>query len=139
MYAFYLKHFSILYIFNEGSGRAQWYSARLRHGYRGVLVPVRAGNFSSQPRVQTGSGAHTSSSPTVTRGSFHGSKGEADHPLLCSAEVKNAWSYSSTPPGTPLLYLFNSVKETLPLSLRSVINFERTNEHHNPVDKQNLS
>jgi len=29
------------------------------------------------------------------------SKREADHSLLCSAEIKNVWSYNSTPP-----YLF---------------------------------
>jgi hypothetical protein len=52
-------------------------------------------------RVQNGSGAHPASYPMVTRGSFLGLKRpgrEADHSLPSSAEVKNAWSYTSTPP-----------------------------------------
>jgi hypothetical protein len=52
-------------------------------------------------RVQSGSGAHPASYPMGTRGSFPGVKPpgrEADHSPPSSAGVKNAWSYTSTPP-----------------------------------------
>jgi len=45
----------------------------------GVRFPPWAGNFSLRHRVQTGSGAHTSSYPKDTVGSFPGS--EANHLL----------------------------------------------------------
>jgi hypothetical protein len=48
---------------------AQWYSAGLR-----VRVPAGAGNFSLHHRVQTGPGAHPTSYPIATRGSFPGGK-----------------------------------------------------------------
>jgi hypothetical protein len=51
--------------------------------------------------VQNGSGAHPVSYPMGTRSSFLGVKGpgrEADHSPPSSAEVKNAWSYTSTRP-----------------------------------------
>jgi hypothetical protein len=54
---------------------------------------VGVGNFSLHYRVLTGSGAHPASYPMGTKASFPG--GEADHPLLSSAVVKNAWSYTS--------------------------------------------
>jgi hypothetical protein len=47
-------------------------------------------------RVQTGFGAHASSHPKGTRGSFLGPV--ADHALQCSIKVKNAWSSTSSPP-----------------------------------------
>jgi hypothetical protein len=59
-----------------------------------------AGNFSHH-RVQTGSGALLTSYAVGTRGSSLGIKRpghEADYLLPSSAEVKNAWSYSSVPP-----------------------------------------
>jgi hypothetical protein len=65
-----------------------------------VRFPVGAGNFSLHHRVQNGSGAHPASYPMGTRGSFLGVKRprrEADHSPPSSAEVKNAWSYTSTP------------------------------------------
>jgi hypothetical protein len=52
-------------------------------------------------RVQTGSGAHPVSYPMVNRGSFLGVKRpehEADHSSPSTAEVKNSWSCTSTPP-----------------------------------------
>jgi hypothetical protein len=51
-------------------------------------------------RVYTGTGAHPASYSMHTGGSFHGVKwpGRADHSLQSSTEVKNAWSYTSTPP-----------------------------------------
>jgi hypothetical protein len=60
-----------------------------------------AGNFSLHHRVQNGSGAHPASYPMGTVGSFPGVKRpgrEADHSSPSSAEVKNAWSYTSTAP-----------------------------------------
>jgi hypothetical protein len=48
----------------------------------------------------TDSGAHPASYPMGTRGSFPGVKRpgrEADHSPPYSAEVKNVWSYTSTP------------------------------------------
>jgi hypothetical protein len=70
---------------------------------RGSMVRflAGAGNFSLHPRVQNSSGAHTASYPRNTRGSFPGIKRwgrEADHSPPSSAEVKYAWSYTSTPP-----------------------------------------
>jgi hypothetical protein len=51
--------------------------------------------------VQTGSGTHPASNPMGTGGSFPGVKRpgrEVDHSPPSSAEVKNTWSYISTPP-----------------------------------------
>jgi hypothetical protein len=87
-----------------------------------------AGNFSLHCQVQSGSGVHLASYPMDTRGSFLGGKAarcEADHSPQSSAEIKNAWSYTSTPPirhhgvvlgaqGRLYLYLY------LYLTLRSV-------------------
>jgi len=45
------------------------------------------------------SGAHSASYPTVRRGSYSGIKWlgrEAEHSPPSSAEVKNAWVYTST-------------------------------------------
>jgi hypothetical protein len=59
------------------------------------------GNFSLHHHcVQNGSGAHPAFYPMGTRGSFPGGKRpwrEADYSPPSSAEVKNAWSYTSTP------------------------------------------
>jgi hypothetical protein len=66
-----------------------------------VRFPVGAGNFSLYHRVQNGFGARPASHPMGTRGSFPGVKRpgrEADHSPPSSAEVKNIWSYTSTPP-----------------------------------------
>jgi hypothetical protein len=75
-------------------------TAGLRAGWLGIQAPLGAGNFSPHHRVQTGSGAHPASNPIGTRGSFPGGKA-ADAwswPLTpSSAEVKNAWLYTSTP------------------------------------------
>jgi hypothetical protein len=67
----------------------------------GVRFPAGARNFSLHHRVQNGSEAHPASYPTGTRGSFLGVKRpgrEADHSSPSSADVKNAWSYTSTFP-----------------------------------------
>jgi hypothetical protein len=65
-----------------------------------VRFPAGAGNFSLRHRVQNVSGAHLAPYPMGTRGSFPGVKRpgrEADHSHPSSAEVKNAWSYTSIP------------------------------------------
>jgi hypothetical protein len=46
--------------------------------------------------IGTGKRAHPASSPVGTGGCFP--KVEADHSLPPSAEVKNMWIYTSTPP-----------------------------------------
>jgi hypothetical protein len=60
---------------------------------RSRFDPRRAEDFSSSPCAQTGSGAHPSSYPMVTGGSFPGGKArpgrDADHSPPSSAEVKN--------------------------------------------------
>jgi hypothetical protein len=68
------------------------------HGSR-VWFPAGAGNFSLHHRVQNGSGAHPASCPMGTRGNFPGSKaaGAWSWPPPSNAEVKSAWSYTSTP------------------------------------------
>jgi hypothetical protein len=66
-----------------------------------VRFPTGAGNFSVHHRVQNGSGTHPGSYSVGTGGTFPGVKRlgrEADHSSPSSAEVKNAWSYTSTPP-----------------------------------------
>jgi hypothetical protein len=66
-----------------------------------VRFPDGAGYISLLHCVQTGSGAHPASSSNRTESSFSKGKAavhEADHSLLCSVEVKNAWSYTSIPP-----------------------------------------
>jgi hypothetical protein len=66
-----------------------------------VRFPAAVGNFSLHHRVQNGAEAHPASYLFGTRGSFPGVKlpeREADHSSPSSAEVKNACSYTSTPP-----------------------------------------
>jgi hypothetical protein len=70
---------------------------------RGSRVQFSAGaeNFSLHHRVQRGSGAHPASYPMGTGTLSLGVKRprrEADHSPPSSAEVKNEWSYTSTPP-----------------------------------------
>jgi hypothetical protein len=63
-----------------------------------TLFPAGAGNFSLHHRVQNGSGAYPASYPMGTSGSFLQVKWpgrEADHSPTSSAEVTNAWSYTS--------------------------------------------
>jgi hypothetical protein len=58
-------------------------------------------NLSPHHRVQNGSGAHPASYPMGNGALFLGVKlpgREADLSLPSSAEVKNAWSYTSTSP-----------------------------------------
>jgi hypothetical protein len=65
-----------------------------------VRFPVGARNFSLHHRVQNGSGAHPASYSMGIRGFFLGGKAagrEGDLSPPSSAEVKSAWSYTSTP------------------------------------------
>jgi hypothetical protein len=83
------------------SGMTQWYSAELRSRRSGVRIPAGAEKFSLYHLIQTGSGGHPASYPLDTMGSFPGVKRpgrEADHSPPSNAEIKNAWSYTSTPP-----------------------------------------
>jgi len=66
-----------------------------------VKVPEGVGIFFLRHRVHTDSGAHPASSPTG--GEFSGKevkrlRHEAEHSPECSIEVKNAQSFTSTPP-----------------------------------------
>jgi hypothetical protein len=55
--------------------------------------------FSPHHRIQTGSGADPDSYPMGTGSPYFWDKaaGECRWPLPSSAEIKNAWSYTSTP------------------------------------------
>jgi hypothetical protein len=108
----------ICYYLTEGADVAQWYSVGLRAGWSGVRILVGARNFSPHHRVQTGPGAHPASYPMGTTGSFPGVKlpvRESDHSPPSSAEVKNAWSYTSIHPirlhGVMLSYKPNYLDE----------------------------
>jgi hypothetical protein len=96
----------------------------LRAGWSGVRVLAGAENSSLYHCVQTGSGVHSASYPVCTRGYFLEVKWtgrEADDSPLSSAEIKNAWSYTSIPQyafivwwsvkaqGQLYLYLYNKI------------------------------
>jgi hypothetical protein len=71
-----------------------------RAGLGAVAIHGKRRDFSLDHRVQIGSGAHPASYPTGTGSSFPGIKlpgCEDDSSPPSSAEVKNAWSYASTP------------------------------------------
>jgi hypothetical protein len=90
-----------------------------------VQFPVRAGNFSLHHRVQNGSGAHPASYPVVPGDLSLEVKRpgrEANHSPPSSAEVKNAWSYTSTLPNTSSWHGASlSTGATLPLYSRSCL------------------
>jgi hypothetical protein len=74
---------------------------RLRVGRPGFDYRQEQQFYSLSHRVQTGSGAQPAFYPVGTGGGFRGVNQpgrEADHSPPSSAEVKNAWSYSSTQP-----------------------------------------
>jgi hypothetical protein len=84
-----------------GAGISQWYSAGLRAGRSGVRIPAGAGNFlfttmstsalgPSQPPIQW--------VPRVISLEVKRLGCEADQSPPSSAEVKNPWSYTCTPP-----------------------------------------
>jgi hypothetical protein len=72
-----------------------------------VRFPVGTGNFSLCHRVQNGSGAHPASYPmgigTLSLEVKRWGR-EPDHSPPSSAEVKNAWNYTSTPPITFMVW-----------------------------------
>jgi hypothetical protein len=119
---------------------AQWYSAGLRSGRSEVRVLAVAGNIFLQHRVQAGSVANPASYPMGTRALFLGVKRpgrEADHSPPSSAEIKNTWSFTSTPhyafttwrsvKAQGQLYIIStprSSKRSLPLSLPTKILYE---------------
>jgi len=64
------------------------------------MVIITSSFFEPNHRAQTSSGAHPTSHPMDSKGSFPGGKSaecDADTSPPPSAEVKNAWSYTSTP------------------------------------------
>jgi hypothetical protein len=64
-----------------------------------VRFPAGTRDFSLLTSDQTGSRAHKVSYPMGAGNSFPGGKvTEADHSPLPSAEIKEWWSYASTPP-----------------------------------------
>jgi hypothetical protein len=69
-------------------------------------------NFFLRHRLQTGSEAHPVSYPVSTRDSFPG--GEADHSPPSSAEVKNVWSYTSTPQYVFMVWSLVKHRDILP-------------------------
>jgi hypothetical protein len=79
-------------------------ATRLRAGRSGRLdFDSRGGgrNFSVHHPVKNGSGIHPASYPMGTGDSFPGVKRlgrEANHSPQSSAEFKNTWTYTSTPP-----------------------------------------
>jgi hypothetical protein len=105
---------------------AQRYSAGLRAEWSGGRLVVETGNFSLHHRVQTGSGAHPDSYPIGTRGSFPGGKAvwSWSWPLTSiSAEVKNEWSYTSTPPIRlhGVMFSLKSTEITLPFTFIDIL------------------
>jgi hypothetical protein len=67
----------------------------------GVRFPAGAGIIPPLHRVKTGTGSHPASYPMGTAGSFPKNKQRgngSDHPPPSSAEVKNVWRYTYTPP-----------------------------------------
>jgi hypothetical protein len=87
-----------------GDEKGSLESERSATGYglenRGVGARVPVGQeFSVLQVVQTGSGIHTTSYTMSIVGYFPGGKaGKADHSPPTSAEVKEMWIYTSTPP-----------------------------------------
>jgi hypothetical protein len=80
---------------------AQRYSAWLQAGRSGIQVPAGAGNFSLHHRAQNGSGTHPAPIQWVPESPSLGVKRpgrEADRSPSISAEINNAWRYTSTPP-----------------------------------------
>jgi hypothetical protein len=69
---------------------------------RKIIFPAEAGYFSLHNFVQNGSGTHSASYLKNSRGTLSlGVKWperEADHSPPSGTDVKNAWSYTSTPP-----------------------------------------
>jgi hypothetical protein len=84
-----------------------------------VRFPAGSGNFSLLHRVQNGSGAHPTSYPMGTRGSFPGGKaaGAWSWPLHL---VPNEWSYTSTPQYTSMAWCSVKAQGQLTLPFTNV-------------------
>jgi hypothetical protein len=135
------------------AGIHQWYRARLRAGRSGVRIPGGTGNFSLHHRVQPALGPTQSLiqwEPGVLYLGVKWPGRETDHSHPSSAEVKNAWRYTSTPSNAapwrrsqlkhtdsftfftrhiPFLYLFIMLKfsSQLRLGLSSFLSFKFSN------------
>jgi hypothetical protein len=108
----------------SGAGIAQWCSAGLRAGWSGFRVPVGARHFffttasrpalgPTQPHVQWVPEALSLEVKRPGRG--------ADYSPKSSAEIKNAWSYTSTPQYTSMAWCLVKTKITgahLPFTLQ---------------------
>jgi hypothetical protein len=81
---------------------AQWYSAGLRAGWSGGSIPGRGWEFFSSPLCPD----RFWGPPSLLSNGYQGALSlgvkrpgrEADHSPPSSAEAKNAWTYTSTPP-----------------------------------------
>jgi hypothetical protein len=85
-----------------GTGTAQWYSTGLRARISGVRVLVRAGIFfffttASRPALEPTRPPIQWTPEALSLGVKRPVR-EAEHSPPSSAEVKVAWSYTSTPP-----------------------------------------
>jgi hypothetical protein len=98
-----LKYLNLLsHVSKGGAGLPQRYSAGLRVGWLVVRVPARSGNFSLYHRIKIGSVGPTQLPiewvPETLSLGIKWPARETNHSPPPSAEVKNAWSYTSTPP-----------------------------------------
>jgi hypothetical protein len=92
-------HLSFAYV-EGGAEIAQWYNAGLQPERSGVRVPAGAGNFLFITASRSALGPTQSPNQWVPVALSLGVKRpgrEADHSPQSSAEVKNAWRYTSTP------------------------------------------
>jgi hypothetical protein len=85
-------------------------------------IPGRSRDFSLRQRVQIGSGAHPVSCKMSTGKGAVSSEvkqpgREADHSPSFSAEVKNVWSYTSTPPYVSMAWCLLKHRDYFTLSL----------------------
>jgi hypothetical protein len=125
-----------LYVLKGGTRTAQWYSAGLRAGWSGVRVPARVGNFFLHHRRPDQLWGPLSLLSNGYQGLFPGVKRprrEVDHSTPSSAEVKNAWRYTSTPQYAFMAWC--SVKSQWQLHLYVYILKENGNE--NPSESNN--
>jgi hypothetical protein len=81
----------------------------------GVRPPAEARNFSLLHGMQTGSEDHVASYPIFLPG-VKRPELESDHSPLCSAEVKNAWSCTSTTPYLITLWCLIQVRGNFTLA-----------------------
>jgi hypothetical protein len=101
-------------IINKGAGIAQWYSTGLQAGWLLVWVLAGAGNFSLHHHVRLPLGPTYPPIQWVPRALSLRVKWpghEADHLPPYSTEVKNAWSYTSVPQYTFMVWC--SVKKNI--------------------------